>query len=101
MLQSGDCNDASNLDYPGSDERCDGIDNNCDGEIDEYSAVDAPTWYADVDGDGFGITEYVQVACSQPTGYSATSDDCNDDDASIYPGATNGPTLSMMIVMAL
>ena len=90
-LQGGDCNDASNLDYPGSDERCDGIDNNCDGEVDEYSAVDAPTWYADVDGDGFGITDYVQIACDQPTGYSATSDDCNDNDASIYPGAPEQP----------
>lgn len=91
VLQSGDCNDTSNLDYPGSDERCDGIDNNCDGEVDEYGAVDAPTWYADVDGDGFGIADYQQVACTQPVGYSATTDDCNDNDASIYPGATEQP----------
>ena len=33
-------------------EMCDSIDNNCDGQIDEDSAFDAPLWYEDLDGDG-------------------------------------------------
>jgi hypothetical protein len=47
VLQGGDCNDDSNLDSPDADERCDGFDNDCDLEVDEYSAVDAPLWYVD------------------------------------------------------
>ncbi|RME07032.1 MAG: T9SS C-terminal target domain-containing protein, partial [Bacteroidetes bacterium] len=46
------------------------------------------TWYKDLDGDGYtdGIT---QVSCSPPAGYvaSALPGDCNDNDASINPGA--------------
>ena len=30
-----DCNDQDNLIYPGAEERCDNVDNNCDGVIDE------------------------------------------------------------------
>ena len=47
------------------------------------------TWYKDLDGDGYtdGITA---TACSAPTGYvaSAQPGDCNDNNASIHPGAT-------------
>ena len=33
--EDGDCNDESNVIYPGAEERCDGIDNDCDGYIDD------------------------------------------------------------------
>ena len=91
VLQGGDCNDASNQDSPASDELCDGLDNDCDGEIDEYSAVDATVWYVDADGDGFGNSMYTQPACSQPQGYSANDQDCNDNDTNINPAATEQP----------
>ncbi len=90
-LQGGDCNDASNLDSPTADERCDGFDNNCDGTIDEYSAVDATAWYVDADGDGFGSSSFIQAACTQPAGYSGNDLDCNDNDTSINPSATELP----------
>ncbi len=83
----GDCNDSDSAVSPAAPEVCNGIDDNCDGVIDT-DAVDAPTWYIDVDGDGYGSAAVTQVACVQPDGYVATADDCNDADPSIFPGAT-------------
>ena len=82
-----DCDDASSAIYPGSDEYCDGYDNDCDGTVDEDSAVDAATWYRDADGDAYGDPSTTDVECSQPSGYVADNSDCDDTSASNYPGA--------------
>ncbi|MCB9746285.1 MAG: FG-GAP repeat protein [Alphaproteobacteria bacterium] len=81
----GDCDDGDASVSPAADERCDGIDNNCDGEVDEDAAVDAGTWYVDADADGHGDSEDSRAACAQPEGFSPLDDDCDDSDADVSP----------------
>ncbi len=75
-----DCDDADATVIPGGDELCDGIDNDCDGAVDELGAVDAPTWYADSDADGWGDTPNSVEACTQPSGMVDVGGDCDDGD---------------------
>ncbi|MCB9796701.1 MAG: hypothetical protein H6741_28715 [Alphaproteobacteria bacterium] len=82
-----DCDDANGSINPNALEICDGVDNDCDGIADEDDAYDVSTWYADADGDGYGDADYSAVACDAPSGYVADSSDCDDDEASAYPGA--------------
>jgi alpha-tubulin suppressor-like RCC1 family protein len=81
-----DCDDFDPAINPGAAEVCDGLDNNCNGSIDE--AGSSTTWYRDADGDGYGNAAVSTLACSQPSGYVSSSGDCNDTNASVKPGAT-------------
>jgi len=83
-----DCNDNSSAANPGEDEVCDNVDNNCDGIVDEDSALDASTWYDDDDSDGYGDAGDTMLACNQPAGFVASDTDCDDGVASINPGAS-------------
>src|SRR5690349_17268542 len=71
-------------------ETCNGLDDDCDGEIDE-DAVDQRVWYPDRDGDGFG-DHNAPVASCEPAGlYVAQNGDCDDADAAVYPTAEEDP----------
>jgi len=83
----GDCDDADPAVHPLAIEICDGIDNDCDGETDEDDALDAATWFADSDGDGFGDILSPSASCTQPSGAVSDDEDCDDSDATAYPGA--------------
>lgn len=65
-VTAGDCNDGDPNISPAAIEPCDGIDNDCDGVVDESM---------DGDGDGYYICDNVDR-------------DCEDSDASIHPGAS-------------
>ena len=77
-----DCDDLSPTSYPGATETCNSLDDNCDGNTDEATAVDAQTWYLDADGDSYGTIDFSEQACYQPTGYVSNNTDCDDSDAS-------------------
>jgi hypothetical protein len=105
-----DCDD-NNLDInPGAVEICDGIDNNCDSNIDEGFDVDEDTyttcggdcddnnalehpnqtWYEDADDDRYSSGNII-VQCERPIGYKAEfelitlSGDCDDNNALVHP----------------
>ena len=82
-----DCDDGSAAVHPDADELCDGIDNNCDGAIDEDAATSAATWFLDADADGFGDPDSSLPACAAPAGHVANSTDCDDAGAAIHPDA--------------
>lgn len=69
-----------------NDEICNGIDDDCDGAIDE-DPVEGPNWYRDADGDGFGTANETVIACSAPFGFVVNSIDCDDGDPNINPAA--------------
>ncbi len=81
----GDCEDDNSHVHPGVKEVCDGVDNNCDGQIDE--GFDRNWYYLDADGDGYGDPAQSILACVIPPNYTINDQDCQDADSSVYPGA--------------
>ena len=65
---SVDCDDNNPSVYPGADEVCDGLDNDCNDAVDD-NALDAITVYRDADGDGYGDPAAADVACSESVEY--------------------------------
>ena len=84
--ESLDCDDDVAAIFPGAQEVCDLVDNDCDGLVDE-DAIDSVIWYGDADVDGHGTDQFVVFACEAPPGYVGTSDDCNDLEPLTFPGA--------------
>ncbi len=80
----GDCDDAEARSFPGNPEVCDGIDNDCDWNIDDGVATRV---YRDDDGDGYGQVYDYQDTCDGEEGFVEVSGDCDDEDPLAYPGA--------------
>jgi hypothetical protein len=83
----GDCDDSDPRVHPAGTEVCDGLDNDCNGQVDDPSMFDYDTYFADTDGDTYGDPGNTTEACSQPLGYVENDIDCDDADDSVYPGA--------------
>ena len=78
-----DCDDGDATVFAGAPELCDGVDQDCDGELDPEI-----TAWIDFDGDGFGNPEgESMVVCEAPEGYAGNDLDCNDRRAYINPEA--------------
>ncbi len=75
----GDCDDGAATAHPGATELCDGLDNDCDGGVDEGA-----TWYPDADGDGYGDSDL--ASCERLA--TEVGGDCDDADPARHPGAS-------------
>ena len=86
-----ECDDTDATVSPAETEICNDRDDDCNGTTDD-AAVDASTWYADADSDGYTNPDVAVVECDAPAGYAAaTDDDCDDADSASFPGAADTP----------
>jgi hypothetical protein len=82
--QPEDCDDLNPGVHPEVAERCDGVDNDCDGLVDEAGGA---IWYPDGDGDGHGLDDSPMDTCVRAAGAVLLGGDCDDADPTIHPGA--------------
>ena len=83
-----DCNDARPGVHPLATEACNGIDDDCDGDVDEGVSVEG---FRDGDGDGFG--DGTVIGCAGVGGFALEGGDCDDADPDAHPDqpeATDG-----------
>lgn len=90
--EDGDCNDFDPAVHPGAVEVCDpnDVDEDCDGgadDLDPEGPADPSTWYLDTDQDGHGLQSASTQRCDPLAGMSSVPGDCDDSDATSYPGA--------------
>ncbi|MED5372926.1 MAG: putative metal-binding motif-containing protein [Myxococcota bacterium] len=93
VLVDGDCDEGDAQIHPDSVEVCDGVDNDCDGLIDDADdSLDLDSliaWYPDSDADGFGDPAGIPVEqCGSLDGYAANASDCDDLDSDVNPDGT-------------
>ncbi len=71
-------------------EVCNGLDDNCNGIVDDGFTI--AVYFHDGDGDGFGdIADPGIRTCNRPPSSATVTGDCNDDNPDIHPGATEIP----------
>jgi hypothetical protein len=70
-------------------EVCNGLDDDCDGQIDEG----LPLQWLDLDGDGYGSPSGIPT-CAPAADRVANDGDCDDTDAAVNPDAEDRPELT-------
>ncbi len=87
-----DCAPLDSAIYPGAEEACNDVDDDCDSATDEQDAEGCSEHYKEVDGDSFGDVDAVMHCLCEPdeaTFYTASkSGDCADLTAAVNPDAT-------------
>jgi Lectin C-type domain/Putative metal-binding motif len=87
-----DCDDTSENVSPDDTEVCNGLDDDCNGQLDDNPA-DIQLWYLDRDADGYGDDSTVIEDCNPVPSYISVGGDCDDLDGARSPGlpeACNG-----------
>ncbi|MEQ1501558.1 MAG: MopE-related protein [Myxococcota bacterium] len=88
---AGDCDDADPAVHLDATEACNGVDDDCDGRLDDADDGIDPdslaTFYLDADADGFGDPTLSVGACAAPGNAVADATDCDDDRDAVNPGA--------------
>jgi hypothetical protein len=88
VTNNGDCNDGNPAINPNATEVCNGVDDDCDGVVDD--GLTFLTYYTDADGDGYGSTTSTGVSSCNPVAGAVTNNtDCNDDSVAVNPGVTS------------
>ncbi len=78
-----DCNDNNPAVHPGATEVCNGVDDDCNGLVDD--GLQTFPFYHDADVDTYGNTAVMIQSCGSIfPGYVATGGDCNDADAAVW-----------------
>ena len=86
VTNNSDCNDNAAGVKPGAPEACNGVDDNCDGRIDD--GLTFTNYYVDADGDGYGKSgSSAMSACAPVAGRSTNANDCNDINPMVKPQA--------------
>ena len=84
VYYNDDCDDSDPTIHPYQEELCDGVDNDCDGAIDEGANQ---FYYADGDADGYGDPNTSVQSCERPQNYVDNDQDCDDLNHLQYPNA--------------
>ena len=81
-----DCDDRDATVHPAAVERCNGIDDDCDGSVDteDDSVVGLIAYYPDADGDGYGAGPEAELDCAAPDGMVPNDADVDDDNPGDY-----------------
>jgi hypothetical protein len=89
-----ECNDQNPEIHPEALEICDGLDNDCDGLIDDDddSITGQSTFYLDEDGDGYGNPTTGTLACEAASDQLTDGTDCDDQNNTVHPGAIENCT---------
>jgi len=89
VVNAGDCNDTDVGIGPSAPERCNAVDDDCNGELDDGPGLPRIAWKRDVDGDGFGddCATCSVLSCEKPPGFVERGGDCAPLDAGAFPGA--------------
>jgi predicted outer membrane repeat protein len=82
ILDGTDCDDNVDTTFPGAEELCNGVDDDCANGADDGLVF--MTWYEDADGDDWGNPAIDESSCDDLSGtHSLDNTDCDDGSAAL------------------